>query len=118
MKRYKDVVYCWDVFNEAIVDGRFARQPLRETTFYKICGNDEYIRKAFEFAREADPNALLFYNDYNECDPAKRDRIYNMVKEMKAAGVPIDGIGMQGHYNIYGPSESKVFGNRGSYPCD
>jgi len=108
MKRYKDVVYCWDVFNEAIVDGRFARQPLRESTFYKICGNDEYIRKAFEFAREADPNALLFYNDYNECDPAKRDRIYNMVKEMKAAGVPIDGIGMQGHYNIYGPSEEDM----------
>ena len=112
MNRYKDVVYCWDVFNECIADGGRrpggVDQPLRESTFYKICGNDEYIRKAFEYAREADPNALLFYNDYNECDPVKRDRIYNMVKEMKAAGVPIDGIGMQGHYNIYGPSEEDM----------
>ncbi len=109
MQRYKDIIYCWDVFNEAINDGgRNVKQPLRESNFYKICGNDEYIRKAFEYAREADPNALLFYNDYNECDPAKRDRIYNMVKEMKAAGVPIDGIGMQGHYNIYGPSVEDI----------
>jgi len=116
VNRYKDVIYCWDVVNEAIKDGP-ARpafmgggqdQPLRESTFFKICGNDEFIRKAFEYAREADPNALLFYNDYNECDPVKRDRIYNMVKEMKAAGVPIDGIGMQGHYNIYGPSEEDM----------
>ena len=114
VNRYKDIVYCWDVFNEAITDGprRPAAmgpdQPLRESTFYKICGNDEFIRKAFEYAREADPKALLFYNDYNECDPVKCDRIYSMVKEMKAAGVPIDGIGMQGHYNIYGPSEADI----------
>ncbi len=108
VNRYKDIIYCWDVFNEAIVDGNFARQPLRESTFYKIVGNDEYIRKAFEFAREADPKALLFYNDYNECDPAKRDRIYNMIKKMKEDGVPVDGIGMQGHYNIYGPSEEDI----------
>ncbi len=109
MKRYADVVYCWDVVNEAINDGgRFVRQPLRESLFYKVCGSDEFIRKAFEFAREADPKALLFYNDYNECDPAKRDRIYTMIKEMKEAGVPIDGIGMQGHYNVYGPSEADI----------
>ncbi|MBP5196118.1 MAG: endo-1,4-beta-xylanase [Bacteroidaceae bacterium] len=114
VNRYKDVVYCWDVFNECIADGGRRRnaegkdQPLRESTFYKICGSDEFIRKAFIFAREADPNALLFYNDYNECDPVKRDRIYEMVKDMKAAGVPIDGIGMQGHYNIYGPSEEDI----------
>ena len=114
VNRYKDVVYAWDVFNECIADGgrRIGAdgkdQPLRESTFYKICGSDEFIRKAFIFAREADPKALLFYNDYNECDPVKRDRIYNMVKDMKAAGVPIDGIGMQGHYNIYGPSEADM----------
>ena len=112
VNRYKDVAYCWDVFNEAISEGRprFGRpdQPLRETLFYKICGDDEYIRRAFQYAHEADPNALLFYNDYNECDPRKRDHIYNMVKEMKADGVPIDGIGMQGHYNIYGPSEEAI----------
>ena len=113
VNRYKDVVYCWDVVNEAISDnGGWARpgqqpNPYRESRHYKLCG-DEFIAKAFEFAREADPNALLFYNDYNECDPGKRDRIYNMVKKMKDAGVPIDGIGMQGHYNVYGPTEEDI----------
>lgn len=105
VNRYKDVVYGWDVVNEAITDDPRAAHPLRESTFYKICGNDEFIRKAFEYAHEADPEAILFYNDYNECDPVKRDRIYNLVKSMKDAGVPVNGIGMQGHYNIYGPSE-------------
>lgn len=107
INRYKDVVYCWDVFNEAIADGGFVRQPLRETMFYKIVGSDEFIRKAFEFAHEADPNAILFYNDYNECDAMKSRRIYDLVKGMKDAGVPVHGIGMQGHYNIYGPTEEE-----------
>lgn len=106
VNRYKDVVYCWDVVNEAIADG--GDQPLRNSTFYQICGNDEFIKMAFIYAREADPNALLFYNDYNECNPQKRDRIYEMVKRLKSEGAPIDGIGMQGHYNIYGPSEEEM----------
>ena len=113
VNRYKDIVYAWDVVNEAIVDGPALdrdgnkRNPYRQSRHYKLCG-EEFIAKAFEFAREADPKALLFYNDYNAADPAKRDRIYEMVKEMKEAGVPIDGIGMQGHYNIYGPSMKDV----------
>ena len=116
VNRYKDIVYCWDVVNEAIednprpsfVDGKFVPgNPYRESRHWKLCG-DEFIAKAFEFAHEADPNALLFYNDYNECDPGKRDRIYNMVKKMQEQGVPIHGIGMQGHYNIYGPSEKDI----------
>ena len=114
MNRYKDIVYCWDVVNEAIADqqrpawrGRPAGSPYRESNLYKLCG-DEFIAKAFEFAREADPNALLFYNDYNAADKGKSQRIYDMVKKMKDAGVPIDGIGMQGHYNIYGPSMDDV----------
>ena len=107
VNRYKDVIYCWDVVNEAITDDRNAADPYRQSPLYKIAG-DEFIAKAFEYAREADPKALLFYNDYNECDPVKSKRIYEMVKKMKAAGVPIDGIGMQGHYNIYGPSEKEI----------
>jgi GH35 family endo-1,4-beta-xylanase len=107
VKRYKDVVYCWDVVNEAITDDEKAENPYRQSRLYKIAG-DDFIREAFIAARKADPKALLFYNDYNECDPVKRDRIYNMVKEMKAAGVPIDGIGMQGHYNIFGPTEQEI----------
>ena len=107
VSRYKDVVYCWDVVNEAMTDDRNAVDPYRQSPMYKLCG-DEFIAKAFQYAHEADPKALLFYNDYNECDPVKSQRIYNMVKAMKQAGVPIDGIGMQGHYNIYGPTEQEV----------
>ena len=107
VSRYKDVVYCWDVVNEAMTDDKNSVDPYRQSAMYKLCG-DEFIAKAFQFAREADPKALLFYNDYNECDPVKSQRIFNMVKAMKQAGVPIDGIGMQGHYNIYGPTEQEV----------
>ena len=109
VNRYKDVVYAWDVVNEAIADGGSPRHgqepnPYRQSRHYQLCG-DEFIAKAFEFAREADPDALLFYNDYSTVDPGKRERIYEMVKKMKEAGVPIDGIGMQRHYNIYFPDE-------------
>ncbi len=107
VSRYKDVVYAWDVVNEAMTDDKNATDPYRQSAMYRLCG-DEFIAKAFQFAREADPKALLFYNDYNECDPVKSQRIYNMVKKMKDNGVPIDGIGMQGHYNIYGPLEKEI----------
>ena len=105
--RYKDVVYCWDVVNEAISDDANATDPYRQSAMYRLCG-DEFIEKAFQYAHEADPKALLFYNDYSTVDPHKRDRIYNMVKKMKAKGIPIDGIGMQAHYNIYYPSEARL----------
>lgn len=113
VNRYKDIVYAWDVVNEAMSDGGGRGfggnepNPYRQSQLYNLCG-DEFIAKAFEYAHEADPNAILFYNDYNAATPAKRDRIYNMVKKMQDAGVPITGIGMQGHYNIYGPSEEDV----------
>ena len=112
VSRYKDIVYAWDVVNEAMADdgrswpGR-EQSPYRQSRHFQLCG-DEFIAKAFQFAREADPNALLFYNDYSCVDPGKRERIYNMVKKMKDAGVPIDGIGMQGHYNIYFPDEDQL----------
>lgn len=113
VSRYKDIVYAWDVVNEAMSDGGGRGfggnepNPYRQSQLYNLCG-DEFIAKAFEYAHEADPNAILFYNDYNAATPAKRDRIYNMVKKMQDAGVPITGIGMQGHYNIYGHSEEDV----------
>ena len=107
VNRYKDVVYCWDVVNEAISDDANATDPYRQSAMYRLCG-DEFIEKAFQYAHEADPKALLFYNDYSTVDPHKRDRIYNMVKKMKAKGIPIDGIGMQAHYNIYYPSEARL----------
>ncbi len=109
VNRYKDVVYAWDVVNEAINPDDNSSEAYRtESRFWEICHSGEWIEKAFQYAREADPDALLFYNEYNECDKIKRDRIYNMVKTMKAKGVPIDGIGMQAHYNINGPSAKEV----------
>ncbi len=107
VNRYKDVIYCWDVVNEAMTDDDKAENPYRESLLYKIAG-DEFIAKAFEYAHEADPKAILYYNDYNAANPGKCDRIYNMVKKMQDAGVPITGIGMQGHYNIYEPSNENI----------
>ncbi|MDO4462902.1 MAG: endo-1,4-beta-xylanase [Bacteroidia bacterium] len=105
VNRYKDIVYCWDVVNEAMTDDAEAEIPYRQSRHWKLCG-DEFIAKCFQWAHEADPKALLMYNDYNAAVPHKRDKIYNMVKKMQDAGVPITGIGMQGHYNIYEPSEA------------
>ena len=109
VNRYKDVVYCWDVVNEAVADNPVypGQSPLRQSPMFQIAG-EEFIYKAFEYAHEADPNALLFYNDYNDADPQKSQRIYDLVKRMKEAGVPVDGIGMQGHYNIYGPTAEEI----------
>ena len=107
INRYKDIVYCWDVVNEVFTDDEKAENPFRNSLWYQIAGED-FIDSAFVFAHRADPNALLFINDYNAATPHKRDKIYNKVKKMIEAGIPVDGIGMQGHYNIYGPSEKDI----------
>ena len=73
----------------------------------KIIG-PEFIEKAFEFAHAADPDALLFYNDYNESNPVKRDKIYQLVKNLKEKGAPIHGVGLQAHWNIYDPSMDDI----------
>ena len=109
VNRYKDVVYAWDVVNEAVADSpvRPGQSPLRQSPMFRIAG-EEFIYKAFEYAHEADPDALLFYNDYNDAEAGKCRRICDLVQRMKAAGVPVHGIGMQGHYNIYGPSAAEI----------
>lgn len=103
--RYKGKVYAWDVVNEAIDDDN--AKIYRETQWYTICG-EEYIAKAFQWAHEADPDALLFYNDYNTESPGKRDKIYNLLKKLIDAGVPVNGIGLQGHWSINHPSEIEL----------
>ncbi len=105
VNRYKGSIYAWDVVNEAISDK--PGEYLRNSPWFRICGED-FIAKAFEYAHEADPDALLFYNDYNEINPVKRDKIYKLVKSLKDAGVPIHGIGLQGHWAINEPSESEL----------
>jgi endo-1,4-beta-xylanase len=104
--RYGGRVATWDVVNEAIDDkageGAFG---YRQTLWYKIIGPD-FIELAFRHAREKLPNAKLFYNDYNseltdsEVSQHKGDRVYQMIKDLKSRGVPIDGVGLQGHFYI------------------
>ena len=103
--RYKRSVYAWDVVNEVISDN--PSEYFRNSPFYKICG-EEFVAKAFEYAHAADPDALLFYNDYDEIVPSKREKIIKMVKGLKKAGVPIHGVGLQAHWSIYDLTEGQV----------
>ena len=103
--RYKDVVYAWDVCNEVISDN--PNEYFRNSPWYRICGED-FVAKAFEYAHEADPKALLFYNDYNETNPVKRAKIIRMVKGLQAAGIPINGVGLQSHWSIHELREGQV----------
>ncbi|CAN7160062.1 endo-1,4-beta-xylanase [Paenibacillus sp. LjRoot153] len=105
VKRYRGQIYAWDVVNEAIEDTTDI--TLRKSKWLDIIGED-YIAKAFHFAHQADPNALLFYNDYNETNPVKRDKIAALVSSLQDQGVPIHGIGMQGHWNLQGPSIEEI----------
>lgn len=103
--RYKGKVYAWDVVNEAISDN--PNEFLRNSKWLEICG-EEYIAKAFQYAHEADPHALLFYNDYNEIDPSKRRKIIRLVEELRTKNVPIHGVGLQGHWALNEPSRQQL----------
>ncbi len=97
MNRYKDVVFCWDVVNEAVSD---TEGEIYRTTspWYRICGKD-YLAMAFRIARSVNPDVKLIYNDYNVVSPAKLERVYTMIKELLDAGVPVDGVGLQAHWS-------------------
>ncbi len=103
--RYKDKIFVWDVVNEAISDRH--DEFYRNSIWHQICGED-YIITAFETARKAAPNAKLFYNDYNVIDAVKREKIIRMVKNLREKGVPIDGVGIQGHWSVFEPTESQL----------
>lgn len=105
VNRYKGKIYAWDVVNEAISDKK--DEYLRNSMWLQICG-EEYIAKAFEYAHEADPNAILFYNDYNEINSIKREKIYKLVKSLKDAGVPVNAVGLQAHWAINEPTEQQL----------
>ena len=105
VKRYKGKIYAWDVVNEVI--GDTDEEYIRNSLWFQICG-EEYIAKAFEYAHAADPEALLFYNDYNTERPVKRDKIYRLLKKLIEQKVPIHGVGLQAHWSIYEPSEQEL----------
>ncbi len=95
---FKGKVNGWDVVNEAIdEDG-----SLRKSKWLEIIGKD-YIQLAFEFANAADPAAELYYNDYNNELPAKREGILPIILDLKQKGVKIDGMGIQGHWHLDSP---------------
>ena len=99
MGRYKGKIKGWDVVNEAINDDG----SYRNSKFYQILGED-FIKYAFQYAHEADPDCELYYNDYSESIPAKRDGIAAMVKKLKDDGIRIDAMGMQCHIGLDYPS--------------
>jgi endo-1,4-beta-xylanase len=97
--RYKGRIKCWDVVNEALQDNG----QLRKSPWLKIIG-DDYIAKAFEYAHEADPDAILRYNDYALENEPKRKGAIALIKKLQAGGIPVTAIGLQDHVNVVWPS--------------
>jgi endo-1,4-beta-xylanase len=111
--RYKGRIHGWDVVNEAIDDNGRLRSgavgpPGRRGEPWHAAIGDDYIEKAFEFAHAADPDAELYYNDYNEWHPKKIAAISDLVRSLKAKGVRIDGLGLQGHWGMDYPSVKEI----------
>jgi endo-1,4-beta-xylanase len=106
--RYRGRLYAWDVVNEAFADDG----SLRQTMWLETIG-PEYIDLAFQWAHEADPDARLFYNDYNtEGSGAKSDAVYQLVRRLRDDGIPIDGVGFQMHVTTdFSPTAAAVSAN-------
>ena len=101
--RYRGRIHGWDVVNEALEeDGTLRRTPWLETI------GEDYIAKAFEFAREADPQAELYYNDYNLWKPAKREGAIRIANDLRARGLRIDAVGEQAHWAIGEPALEQI----------
>jgi endo-1,4-beta-xylanase len=101
--RYKGRIHGWDVVNEAIdEDGSMRKSP------WQVGIGDDYVAKAFQFAREADPDAELYYNDFNLEKPAKRAGVIKLVRDLQARNVRIDGIGNQGHWRLDTPTIEEI----------
>lgn len=102
VNRYEDRVDAWDVVNEALNrDG-----SLRESRWMKIIGED-YLAKAFQYAREADPDADLYYNDYSLSQPEKRDGAVRLMQNLLDKGADVAGIGMQSHHSLDAPAPAE-----------
>jgi endo-1,4-beta-xylanase len=101
--RYKGQIKGWDVVNEALnEDG-----TLRKSQFLNV-GGPAFIEKAFQYAHEADPDAELYYNDYNLENAAKRDGAIRIIKNLKSKGIRIDGVGIQGHFGLGYPTLQEI----------
>ncbi len=126
---YKDLFYGWDVVNEAVSDGtgtyrtdtdRPEEDLLQDThggnsSWWHVYQDESFIINAFKYANKYAPADLeLYYNDYNECVPKKREGIVKLLEAVKAqegepgVGTRIDAMGMQGHYSADGPSGKEI----------
>ena len=106
VSRYKGKVDGWDVVNEVMAT---SGGEYRETFWYEAFGID-YVARAFRYAHEADPEAVLFYNDFNiERDTAKLDGALEMIRQLRADGVPISGLGFQMHIRMDIPDETIAY---------
>jgi len=94
--RYDGKIFSWDVVNEALEENG----TMRNSIFLQKLGND-YVVEAFRLAQKAAPNTELYYNDYNIEQPLKRAGAIALIKKIQAAGVRIDGVGIQGHWRAY-----------------
>ena len=105
MRHYKGRIKAWDVVNEALSDkdGEY----LKDTPARRAIG-DDYVEKAFEDAHAADPGAELYYNDYNVEQPSKLEKTLRLVRSLKAAGVRLDAVGIQGHWLINWPPTDMI----------
>lgn len=105
LSRYSGRVASWDVVNEAFDDGTGL---LRNSIFRQKMGPD-FVAKCFQFAREADPDVLLFYNDYGTIwNRRKADAMFAMIDDFQQRGIPIDGVGLQMHISHNWPAMSEI----------
>ncbi len=101
--RYKGRIHGWDVVNEALNENG----SQRESIFLKVMG-ERYLELAFKLAEKADPEAALYYNDYNMWKPEKRAGAVRMIKRLQTSGAKIDGVGMQAHWGLTEPDLEEV----------
>ena len=112
VSRYKEEIKVWDVVNEVVSDHEgFLRV---KSPWYQRTG-EEFIARAFTCAHQVDPKAKLFYNDYNAVLPEKREKIVRLLRDLLDRGVPVHGMGIQGHWTIYGPSLDEIEAAIGAY---
>lgn len=101
--RYAGKIHGWDVVNEALnEDG-----TIRNSLFLEKLG-PQYLVNSFKWAQESDPNAELYYNDYNMTNSEKRAGAIALVKMLKKEGARVDAIGMQGHWNLVDPTLEEI----------
>jgi endo-1,4-beta-xylanase len=113
MAHYKGKIKSWDIVNEAIEPKDGQPDSLRDSTFLRRLGPD-YIGRAFTIAAEADPSIQGFYNEYglyhnDSTDQARRSAVLSLLERLKRDGVPIYGLGIQGHLAMGRPFDASVF---------